>query len=162
VGGRSAATGIETLLDSSELRFDTFAHELGHQFHHYGLTEAERRVVTGLFRAARAADRCLDYYAATNEREYFAQGYEAFVSPVKSPWRHQLRRHTRAELAERDPPLFRFLLRVTGSPEPDPGLAPLAPAILEFYRWSGDGPSLRTAENYYAPLLPAPAAPLGR
>ncbi|MCU0723096.1 MAG: tetratricopeptide repeat protein, partial [Planctomycetes bacterium] len=157
VGGLNAATGIEMLIDSAELRFDTFAHEFGHQFHYQGLTAIERDVVTKLHLSARAADRCLDYYAASNEGEYFAQGYEAFVSPAKSPWRHALRRHTRAELALRDPPLFRFLLRVTGAPEPDPALAPLAPRILAFYRWSGDGPSLAVAEAYFNSFLPAPA-----
>jgi Flp pilus assembly protein TadD len=162
VGGLHAATGIEMLEDSAELRFDTFAHEFAHQFHFQALTNVERRVVTKLYLSARAADRCLDYYAASSEGEYFAQGYEALVSPAKSPWRHSLRGHTRAELAGRDPPLFRFLLRVTGAKEPDPALAPLAPRILAFYRWAGDPASLRTAEAYFAPLLPAPAVPAGR
>ena len=145
------------LRDSIELRYDTFAHEFAHQLHYYGLTPAEQAVVRSLFRSARDGDRCLDYYAATHESEYLAQGYEAFVSVVKSPWRHVIRRHTRAELAERDPPLYRFLCRITGTMDPDPALEPLAPRILAFYEWAGDGPSLEAARSLLAPRLAAPA-----
>jgi tetratricopeptide (TPR) repeat protein len=138
VGGKHAATGIESVLGAAELRYDTFAHEFAHQVHEHGMSPEEKREVTRLYAAAMAEDRCLDYYASTNEREYFAQGYEAFVSLVKSPYHSALRRHTRAELMARNPELYRFIVRITGTPEPDPEVVRLAPRIREFYEWAGD------------------------
>ncbi len=138
VGGLRAATGIEMVLDAADLRFDTFAHEFAHQLMEYGLTVEEREVLRHLYRGAKRHGRALDFYAETNESEYFAQGVEAFASIAKSPWRHVVRRHTRAELAVRDAPLYRFLLRLTGTSDPDPVIAPLSAAILEFYQWAGD------------------------
>jgi hypothetical protein len=138
VGGLHAATGIEMVLDASELRYDTFAHEFAHQLMEYGLTVEEREVLRHLYGGAKRHGRALDFYAEMNESEYFAQGFEAFVSIAKSPWRHVVRRHTRAELAVRDAPLYRFLLRLTGTSDPDPAIAPLSASILEFYEWAGD------------------------
>jgi tetratricopeptide (TPR) repeat protein len=159
IGGRNAATGQEAILAATELRYDTFAHELSHQVHQYGFSETEKKMVTELFRRAVLFDRCLDYYAASNEREYLAQGYEAFVSLVKSPFSHHIRRHTRAELRERDPGLFRFLLRVTGTPDPDPTLRPLAAPILAFYEWSGDETALQRARTVWLPYTAPSAGP---
>jgi hypothetical protein len=51
----------------------------------------------------------LDYYAETDEYEYFAQGYEAFIADVKRPAAGATSRHTRRELQMRDPELYRFL-----------------------------------------------------
>lgn len=67
--------------------------------------------VKALYARACAEDRCLDYYAASNVDEYFAQGYEALVSQAKRGCLKETQRHTRAELAARDPGLFEFLLR---------------------------------------------------
>jgi hypothetical protein len=159
VGGRNAATGIESILAAADLRYDTFAHELAHQVHLYGFTDQDRRVVAELHRRAGLNDLCLDYYSATNDREYLAQGYEAFVSLAKSPFHHHLRRHTRAELRDRDPGLYRFLMRVTKTPDPDPAIRPLAPAILAFYEWAGDPVELGRTRNLLLPFLDPAALP---
>jgi Tfp pilus assembly protein PilF len=159
VGGRSAATGIEAILGAADLRYDTFAHEFAHQVHRYGLTNADKREIAKLYGKAMAEDRCLDYYAASNEREYFAQGYEAFVSLVKSPYTHTLRRHTRAELADRDPALFDLIRRVTHTPANDHRLRPLAAPILAFYEWADDAPSLASARRLFTPYLEPAAEP---
>ncbi len=161
VGGRVAATGIEAVREAADLRYHTFAHELAHQVHIYALGPERQARIRELYVRAKKENRCLDYYAASNDREYFAQGYEAFVSVVKSPFLPALRRHTRAELRERDPALFRFLAEITGTPDPDPGLEPLAPRILAFYEWSGDPVALSRIRSLLAPLL-APAAAPGR
>jgi tetratricopeptide (TPR) repeat protein len=162
LGGRAAATGIEYVRSAAELRVNTFAHEIMHQVHRFGLSGAERRVVTLLYERAKATDRCLDYYAASNEKEYLAQGYEAFVSLVKSPYHYNLARHTRAELKARDPGLYRFLLRITGTRDPDPELKALAPMAIEFYEWAGDETALARAKALYGPLLHPEAVPGGR
>ncbi len=159
VGGRNAATGIESVLNASEMRYDTFAHEFAHQVHIYGFSEEQKRVVAELYRRAVITESCLDYYAATNDREYLAQGYEAFISVAKSPFHHHLRRHTRAELRARDPGLYRFLMRVTKTPDPDPSLAPLAAQIISFYEWSGDPVELGRTRNLLMPFLDPSALP---
>ena len=56
----------------------------------------------------------LDYYAAANEEEYFAQGYEAFISARKRPSAGVTGRHTRHELLARDPEFYKFLVKLTG------------------------------------------------
>ena len=58
---------------------------------------------------ARTSGCCLDWYAATSLDEYFAQGYEAYVSHAKRGCLKETHRHTREELARRDPGLFVFL-----------------------------------------------------
>lgn len=159
VGGRNAATGLEAILAAQEHRFDTFAHEFAHQVHRFGLTEAETAEIRRLHAAARTSGRCLDFYAASNEWEYFAQGYEAFVSPVKSPWQHYLQRHTRAELLARDPALYEAIRKLTRTPDPDPALEPFARPIVAFYEWAGDAESLAENRVLLAPFLEPAEAP---
>ena len=62
-----------------------------------------------LYKAALAEDRCLDYYAASNEAEYFGQGVEAFVSLAKRPGGETTHGHTRWELERVDPKLYAFI-----------------------------------------------------
>lgn len=112
VAGSQGATGAEKLREAAEFAFNTFAHEFGHQVHRHGLTLTQQATVDGFYAAARAAGTCLDYYAASSPDEYFAQGYEAFVSPVKRGCLTETARHTRDELARRDPALFNFLTSV--------------------------------------------------
>ena len=56
-----------------------------------------------------AERRCLDYYAASNEAEYFGQGVEAFVSLAKRPANETTHGHTRFELKRVDPDLHDFI-----------------------------------------------------
>ena len=62
-----------------------------------------------LYAKAKAGAYFLDYYAASNPDEYFAQGYEAFVSPLKRGCLNETSRHTRPELVRKDPALYAFL-----------------------------------------------------
>ncbi|MEN8148980.1 MAG: tetratricopeptide repeat protein [Planctomycetota bacterium] len=159
VGGRHAATGIEAIREAGAFDYDTFAHEFAHQVHRFALSAEQKRVIEHLYSLAKKDDLCLDYYAASNHMEYFAQGYEAFVSVVKSPFHHSLRRHTRAELADRDPGLYEFIRKLTGTPDPDPALVAVAPGVLRFYEWAGDGIELSRAKELFGPLTPAAAEP---
>ncbi len=109
VGGARAATGVEKLRDAAAFGFHTFAHEFAHQLHHHAFGEALRAEIEALYRQALRSGACLDWYAASNAEEYFAQGYEAFVSPVKRGCLKETQRHTRDELARRDPALYAFL-----------------------------------------------------
>lgn len=115
VGGRVAVSGIEYLDQAVRGGFNTIAHEFAHQVHIAALGKKEIKKIHNLYESARGAKRALDYYAAADEYEYFAQGYEAFVSRVKRPSAGVTGRHTRDELASRDPELYNFFLDLTGA-----------------------------------------------
>jgi hypothetical protein len=66
-----------------------------------------------MYERARREGLTLDFYAAANEYEYFAQGYEAFVSQQKRPSAGITARHTNQELLTRDPELHAFLMNLT-------------------------------------------------
>ncbi len=121
VGGRQAATGVEALDDARCFGFDTLAHEVTHQAHLYAFRQVERMRVRQLYHAARLGGRCLDFYAASNEAEYFAQGVEAFVSLAKRPGCQKTHGHTRFELYRVDPDLYRMIeARIGYDPLRDP------------------------------------------
>lgn len=112
VGGLRAATGVEALDEAAAFGFDTFAHEVAHQVHFFTFTPLERAKLRALYKAAMTEDRCLDYYAASNEAEYFGQGVEAFVSLAKRPGGETTHGHTRWELKRVDPELYAFVAEV--------------------------------------------------
>lgn len=114
VGGRIAVTGIEYLDQAARGGFNTIAHEFAHQVHIAALSKSELKSIRNLYEQARKEGRTLDYYAAANEYEYFAQGYEAFISLRKRPSAGVTARHTRQELLAKDPELYRLLMKLSG------------------------------------------------
>jgi tetratricopeptide (TPR) repeat protein len=112
VGGVQAATGIEALDEAAAFGFDTLAHEVAHQVHFLTFTPLQRARIRSLYQAALQHGRCLDYYAASNEAEYFGQGVEAFVSFGKRPGSETTHGHTRFELYEVDRELHDFIAAV--------------------------------------------------
>ena len=113
VGGRVTVSGIEYLDQVSNGGFNTIAHEFAHQVHLVAFGKGESREIQVLYERARRDGRFLDYYAAANEHEYFAQGYEAFISEGKRPLAGVTGRHTRSELRATDPALYMFLEKLT-------------------------------------------------
>lgn len=111
VGGVDAASGIETLHTAAAFGFNTFAHEFAHQIHRMAFPKPLQKELDRLYAVAVRQNRPLDYYAASNVDEYFAQGYEALVSLKKRGCLSDTARHTRAELREKDPALYQFLIR---------------------------------------------------
>ncbi|MEO6596377.1 MAG: hypothetical protein ABIP94_16630, partial [Planctomycetota bacterium] len=109
IGGVKAATGIEALDEAAAFGFDTLAHEVAHQVHFFAFSQLQRVRIRSLYQNALAEGRCLDYYAATNEAEYFGQGVEAFVSLCKRPGGETTHGHTRFELWAIDRPLHDFI-----------------------------------------------------
>lgn len=109
-GGLHGATGVEKLDEARDLGFHTLAHELAHQLLAYGLPQGSVARVKALYARAVAEDRCLDAYAASDVDEYFAQGYEAFISHAKRGCLKETERHVRAALRLRDPALYDFLV----------------------------------------------------
>lgn len=118
VGGRVAVSGIEYLEQAARGGFNTIAHEFAHQVHIAAMSKSDVAAIHRLFEEACREKRTLDHYAAANEYEYFAQGYEAFISERKRPSFGITGRHTRNELAMRDPRLYKFLLVLTGNSAP--------------------------------------------
>ena len=118
VGGRVTVSGIEYLDQAARGGFNTIAHEFAHQVHLTAMGKSDGREIRQLYERARQEGRMLDYYAAANEYEYFAQGYEAFISERKRPSAGLTGRHTNAELLISDPELHRFLVRLTGQLQP--------------------------------------------
>lgn len=114
VGGRIAVSGIEYLDQAARGGFNTIAHEFAHQVHIAALGKNEVNTIRKLYEQASREGRTLDYYAAANEFEYFAQGYEAFISSRKRPSAGITARHTNHELLARDPELYRFLMKLCG------------------------------------------------
>ncbi len=112
VGGLVAATGVEKLAEAADLAYHTFAHELAHQVLAHALPPALVERVKVLYARAVIEARCLDYYAASNADEYFAQGFEAFVSHVKRGCLKETQRHVRAELLARDPALHALFVEI--------------------------------------------------
>ncbi len=109
IGGLQAATGIEALDEAKGYGFDTLSHEIAHQAHLYAFTPLQRAKVRKLYKQAKAEGRCLDFYAASNEAEYFGQGVEAFVSYGKRSGHEKTHIHTRFELRRVDPELHQLI-----------------------------------------------------
>ena len=80
----------------------------------YSLAEYQEYILD-LYHSAIEKDIALDYYAATSEREYIAQGFEAFVSIYK-PHKILLDEHphsnTRYKLFAQDPDLFNLIYKL--------------------------------------------------
>jgi Tfp pilus assembly protein PilF len=114
VGGRVTVSGVEYLDQAAHGGFNTIAHEFAHQVHLTAFGKNEGREIRRLYERARREGRTLDYYAAANEYEYFAQGYEAFISERKRPSAGLTGRHTNHDLLMSDPDLYKFLVRLTG------------------------------------------------
>ena len=117
IGGLVTASGIEYIDQAAFGGFNTIAHEFAHQVHIAGLGKNEVDEIRRLYDRASREERVLDYYAASDEYEYFAQGYEAYISETKRPSAGITGRHTRRELFLRDPGLYGFLVRLTAKNE---------------------------------------------
>ena len=115
-GGRVTVSGMEYLEAAAAGGAHTIAHEFAHQVHLTAMSKDELRTIHSLYQQARHKGRVLDYYAAANEMEYFAQGYEAFISGYKRPSAGVTARHTNRELLKRDPDLYAFLVKTCRTP----------------------------------------------
>ena len=112
VGGLNAATGVEALDEAQGGGFQTVIHEIAHQIHMHAMSEKDKRKLTKLYELAEQEGCALDYYAAANEAEYFAQGVEAYLSFMKAAGQPVTHGHTSFELLRRDPRLFGFVAEI--------------------------------------------------
>ncbi len=90
------------------------AHENGHSVHEM-FDKKDMKTLTRLYNKASREGRVLDYYAAANKYEYFAQGCDAMASvykPHKDIITNNPLAHTVYELMDRDPDLYKFIKTV--------------------------------------------------
>lgn len=90
------------------LRFNVAGHEFAHLVQQI-LTPVQRNTLRRLYLKAKEERKTLDWYADMNDWEYFAVGYEAFVSEEKLPGQADVYAHTREELLKKDPDLYHFI-----------------------------------------------------
>lgn len=119
VGGLVTVSGVEYLDVALRGGFNTIAHEFAHQIHTAVLPPDVVDQIKHLYQQAVVEGRVLDYYAAFNEWEYFAQGYEAYVSDFKRPNAGVTARHTKQELRQQDPALYALIERLAHKPTPE-------------------------------------------
>ncbi len=110
LGGRNALSGEDWERDVRNLRFNVVAHEFTHQVHGFFPKELLEEV-KALFAKAKAERKTLDFYADFNEYEYLATGVEAYVSEEKLADQKVAYGHTRKELMDKDPDLYRLIER---------------------------------------------------
>ncbi|MEW6127040.1 MAG: tetratricopeptide repeat protein [Acidobacteriota bacterium] len=118
VGGRVTVSGIEYIEMAARAGFHTIAHEFAHQVQMLAMERADLNRLRKLYQTAVREGRALDYYAESDELEYFAQGYEAFIAEIKRPATGMTARHTRQELIARDPDLYGFIEGLTRREQP--------------------------------------------
>ena len=79
--------------------------------HNYLPSNIEQKI-TALYKKAIAENRILDYYAKFNVYEYFAQGFEAYVSTYK-PHKYLMDEdalsNTMYKLIDKDPDLYKYI-----------------------------------------------------
>ncbi|HKV37696.1 MAG TPA: hypothetical protein VJX67_00675, partial [Blastocatellia bacterium] len=109
VGGRITLLGTEEIAQAAHCGFNAIAHEFAHQVQETAMGPEDLSALRALYRTAVKEGRTLDYYAAADVYEYFAVGYEAFVSPYKRPLAVVTAGHTRRELLDRDPQLYAYI-----------------------------------------------------
>lgn len=108
-GVGSGATGIEYLERGAHLERNVLAHEYAHLYHGRILTDKESRKIRALYHQAKMNNTTLDYYAANNESEFFAQGYAGFLSEKKvHPLNHKSM-NTREYIKSKDADFYDFL-----------------------------------------------------
>ncbi len=111
-GGYHTVTGIEDIERSIFRKYNTLLHELTHQVH-YVLTPEEKRMIQDAYRDAKEEDhdgsgRFLSRYQGSSVWEYFAEGMNAYATPMSN--RYDMREEVRERLEELDPDL-RYLIQ---------------------------------------------------
>ncbi|MDQ1349967.1 MAG: hypothetical protein QG657_268, partial [Acidobacteriota bacterium] len=94
--------------DVKYLRFNVAGHEFAHLVQQL-LPPGQEKELRRLYLKAKAERNTLDWYADMNAEEYFAVGYEAFISQEKLPAQVDVYAHTRDQLMKKDPDLYHFI-----------------------------------------------------
>ena len=102
------ALGEEFIYEYCEFHFDALMHEFAHQIHRNVMHGSDETDLDRLYMRAKLDGNCLDAYAELTVGEYFAQGFSAMFSAVKSEyWAN----HPASELCLKDHGLYNFCRR---------------------------------------------------
>jgi tetratricopeptide (TPR) repeat protein len=115
-GGFNSATGIESLEETINFDFNTLTHEFAHQIHGYAFSKEQQAKISLLYEKAKKGNLFLDYYAASNEYEYFAQGVEAFNSKQGKLTLKSTAKNTIEFLKNKDKELYEFIEKISENP----------------------------------------------
>lgn len=108
-GVGSGAAGVEYVEKAAFLDRNVLLHEYVHLFHGTVMTDRQVRRIRQLYYNAVREGKTLDYYAANNEHEYFAQVYPAYFSPPKVHPLDFKSTNSKNDLQEKDPAAFAFM-----------------------------------------------------
>ena len=108
-GVGSGAAAIEYVQKAAFLDRNVLLHEFVHLFHGTILTDYQVRRIRQLYYQAMRDGLTLDYYAANNESEYFAQVYPAYFSEEKIHPLDFKSTNTRNDLMLKDPDAYAFM-----------------------------------------------------
>lgn len=115
-GGFNSATGIESLEETINFDFNTLTHEFAHQIHGYAFTKDQQSKISLLYEKAKKDNLFLDYYAASNDYEYFAQGVEAFNSTQGKLTLKSTAKNTIDFLKSKDKDLYELIEKISKEP----------------------------------------------
>ncbi len=108
-GVGSGAVGIEYVQKGAYFERNVLLHEFMHLVHATLITESDRRKIRKLYFSAIKKGNVLDYYAAANEDEYFAQIYPAYFSNEAVQPMDFKSYNTIAKLKSKDPEAYHFI-----------------------------------------------------
>ncbi len=115
-GGFNSATGIEDLESVINFDFNTLSHEFAHQIHGYAFNKEQKEKISELYEKAKKDSKFLDYYAGSNDFEYFAQGVEAYNSQQGKLTLKATAKNTIEFLKEKDKELYDFIDKIATNP----------------------------------------------
>ncbi len=108
-GVGSGAVGVEYVQKAAYYERNVFLHEFMHLIHANLITENDQRRIRRLYLASVQNHRSIDYYAAANEEEYFAQIYPAYFSERAVHPMDFKSYNTQKKLITVDPEGFKFI-----------------------------------------------------
>jgi len=108
-GVGSGAVGLEYVEKGAFLERNVLLHEYIHLIHSQFTTEKDKRRIRALYLDAVKKGHALDYYAAGNEQEYFAQIYPAYFATKAVQPQDFKSLNTQALLKSKDPEAYRFM-----------------------------------------------------
>lgn len=110
-GGRYVVADHDETFETVQGDYNLLGHEIAHQFHAYldSRYKSLSSCIEKLYSAAKTRNSFPDPYAATNSREYFAQGMTYFLVPADAPARYGI---NVSWYPQNDPDLYRFMLSI--------------------------------------------------
>ncbi|NPD47348.1 MULTISPECIES: tetratricopeptide repeat protein [unclassified Lentimicrobium] len=114
-GGHHTTSNKIQQIENTFGKYNVAFHEFGHLIH-WLFTPKQTLDLKSLYIKAKRGNYTLDWYADLNEREYFAQGIEAYLSTQKRPGLPAAFINTREDLIDKDIDLYHFIESLINQP----------------------------------------------